>query len=60
MYYEDAKGWIEQCGRKFDVRSGLGGSFYAALQVIIMDICDPIEAGPGEWPAGLAAAGRQG
>merc|ERR1712195_149927 len=33
VYYEDAKAWIENCGQKFDV--------------IIMDICDPIEAGPG-------------
>lgn len=33
VYYEDAKGWLENCGQKFDV--------------IIMDICDPIEAGPG-------------
>jgi len=33
VYYEDAKGWIENSGQKFDV--------------IIMDICDPIEAGPG-------------
>ena len=33
VYYEDAKAWIENAGQKFDV--------------IIMDICDPIEAGPG-------------
>eukprot|EP00658_Telonema_sp_P-2_P080157 TRINITY_DN791_c0_g1_i1.p1 TRINITY_DN791_c0_g1~~TRINITY_DN791_c0_g1_i1.p1 ORF type:complete len:312 (-),score=100.92 TRINITY_DN791_c0_g1_i1:152-1087(-) len=33
VYYEDAKGWLENCGQTFDV--------------IIMDICDPIEAGPG-------------
>jgi len=34
VYYEDAKAWMENYeGPKFDV--------------IIMDICDPIEAGPG-------------
>lgn len=33
VHYEDAKGWLENCGQTFDV--------------IIMDICDPIEAGPG-------------
>jgi len=33
VYYEDAKAWIEGYDGKFDV--------------IIMDICDPIEAGPG-------------
>jgi len=33
VIYEDAKGWVENCNETFDV--------------IIMDICDPIEAGPG-------------
>jgi spermidine synthase len=33
VYYEDAKAWLENTDQKFDV--------------IIMDICDPIEAGPG-------------
>jgi len=33
VHYEDAKAWIENYEGKFDV--------------IIMDICDPIEAGPG-------------
>ena len=33
VYYEDAKAWLEQTDEQFDV--------------IIMDICDPIEAGPG-------------
>jgi len=33
VHYDDAKGWIERYDGKFDV--------------IIMDICDPIEAGPG-------------
>jgi spermidine synthase len=33
VYYEDAKAWLENSDMKFDV--------------IIMDICDPIEAGPG-------------
>lgn len=33
VYYEDAKAWLENSEIKFDV--------------IIMDICDPIEAGPG-------------
>lgn len=33
VYYEDAKGWMENFEGKFDV--------------IVMDICDPIEAGPG-------------
>jgi spermidine synthase len=33
VYYEDAKAWVENYDGKFDV--------------IIMDICDPIEAGPG-------------
>ena len=32
-HYEDAYGWLENCNEKFDV--------------IIMDICDPQEAGPG-------------
>lgn len=32
-FYEDAYGWLENCKEKFDV--------------IIMDICDPQEAGPG-------------
>ena len=32
-FYEDAYGWLETCDEKFDV--------------IIMDICDPQEAGPG-------------
>jgi len=33
VYYEDAKAWLENSDMMFDV--------------IIMDICDPIEAGPG-------------
>lgn len=33
VYYEDAKAWIERYDGKFDI--------------IIMDIADPIEAGPG-------------
>lgn len=33
VHYDDAKGWIERYEGKFDV--------------IVMDICDPIEAGPG-------------
>lgn len=33
IHYTCAKKWLENCGRKFDV--------------IIMDIADPIEAGPG-------------
>lgn len=33
VYYDDAKKWLEENEQKFDI--------------IILDICDPIEAGPG-------------